>query len=837
MNLCINPDCNRPENLQEELFCQACDSELLIAGQYRVIKRLSKQGGFGQTYEVRDNRTLKVMKILAKDSDQVVELFQREAEILSQLNCSGIPKGEAYFTYFPANSKTPLHCLVMEKIEGMDLETYQEKRNNRPVDEIVAFKWLKQILEILDELHSYNLFHRDIKPSNIILRPDGNLALIDFGAVRQITATIVGGESSTKIYTPGYAPPEQEKGYAVPQSDFYALGRTLVYLLSGKSPTDTVIYDLYNNKLNWRKYAQNLDSDFADLIDFMMQESAALRPKNVQSILQEMAEIGAKKSKYKSIINTDNKENSAVNNLAKNITAERAIALNSQSSEERTTRSQIVTKLPAGASPKSERKIQQFIQKSLINKIINLKTGLIFAAILAIIGIFNSLKSDRAEFTLIPETEIDIYDRQPHKNKFKLDWISQGDRVLLRGRGNRFRDLGIEAFNQQRYAEAIDLFAKGVQSNRNDPEVQIYLNNARARLAGNSLKIATVVPIDSQQASSEELLRGVADAQTKFNEAGGIDGRLVEVIIANDDDKPERAAQIAREIVKNSEILAVVGHNSSGATKAGLAEYQKAGMPVVSPVSSSIYLASDVFFRTILSDFESGRKLAEYTKNSLKIARVAVFYNENSTYSKSLLRAFEENFDRKGGQIIAAIDISDPKLNPQKEIKTLRGKVEAIALFPRTVDISTAVSLARANLELPGKKFKTIGGDTLYSSDTLNSGGLAVNGLVLAVPWFSENQPYAKLAASRWLGTVNWRTATSYDATLAVLSSLSERSTRQSVLENLKQVRISAAESSGEALRFSPTGERQGDPVLVRVSTDTSNRPRGTKFGFQLIRE
>ncbi|MGK7874586.1 MAG: serine/threonine protein kinase, partial [Xenococcaceae cyanobacterium] len=238
MSLCINPSCPKPKNAENQLFCQACGSELLLAGRYRVTHLLSDKGGFGNTYQVIHHNTFQVLKVLTNNHPKAVELFEQEARVLSQLNHRGIPKGEGDFTYFPRNSQNPLHCLVMEKIEGMDLEEYQKHRENRPIDQKLALEWLTQLAEILHEVHGHNFFHRDIKPSNIILRADGQLVLIDFGAVRQVTATIMAGAQNTGIYTPGYAPPEQEKGYAVPQSDFYALGRTFVYLLTGKAPTD-----------------------------------------------------------------------------------------------------------------------------------------------------------------------------------------------------------------------------------------------------------------------------------------------------------------------------------------------------------------------------------------------------------------------------------------------------------------------------------------------------------------------------------------------------------------------------------------------------------------------
>ncbi len=255
MSICINPRCRNPQNPDNFLFCQACGSELLLAGRYRVTRLLSGKGGFGNTYEVTRDDTPKVLKVLTNPIPKAVELFQQEARVLSQLNHPGIPKGEMDFTFFPRDSQEPLHCLVMEKIEGLNLEEYLQGRQNRPIDQRLALEWLTKVAEVLHEVHQRQFFHRDIKPSNIMLRANGHLVLIDFGAVRQVTGTIMSGGRSTSIYTAGYAAPEQERSYAVLASDFFALGRTFVYLLTGKQPTDTDIYDHYNNELRWRNYA------------------------------------------------------------------------------------------------------------------------------------------------------------------------------------------------------------------------------------------------------------------------------------------------------------------------------------------------------------------------------------------------------------------------------------------------------------------------------------------------------------------------------------------------------------------------------------------------------
>jgi serine/threonine protein kinase len=182
----------------------------------------------------------------------------------------------------------------MEKIEGLNLEEWLHQQENQPLSQAQALSWLKQLVEILHQVHQQLYFHRDIKPSNIMLTRDGQLVLIDFGSVREVSHTYlvkVSGEPDvTGIISPGYTPIEQANGKAVPQSDFFALGRTFVYLLTGKSPND-FLEDPRNGKLLWQHRAPQVSKAVTDLIDDLMAPFPANRPHNAQMILQRLAAI------------------------------------------------------------------------------------------------------------------------------------------------------------------------------------------------------------------------------------------------------------------------------------------------------------------------------------------------------------------------------------------------------------------------------------------------------------------------------------------------------------------------------------------------------------------
>ena len=203
--------------------------------EYEVLRILA-QGGMSTTYLVYDYQNCKLAVLKAINAELALrakarEMFQREARILQSLEHPAIPK---YYDFFDTQER---YSLVMEMIHGKSLDRIPT------VTPIQAIEWLLQTSSILDYLHGRNppLIHRDIKPENLILRySTGKITLIDFGAVKEATTP-----PGTKIVTPGYGAPEQQRGTPCVQSDFYSLGTTLIYLLTKRSPSDFYITSKY----------------------------------------------------------------------------------------------------------------------------------------------------------------------------------------------------------------------------------------------------------------------------------------------------------------------------------------------------------------------------------------------------------------------------------------------------------------------------------------------------------------------------------------------------------------------------------------------------------------
>lgn len=292
MSYCPNPRCGDRINADTATHCHCCGTALLLRDRYRLVQPLRELDEWDpiDVFEVDDNGQPRVLKLLKNKLFQ--KTFEREASILQQLNHEGIPQvaPDGYFSC--EMDGRDVFFLVMEKVEGSNLETWLQ--THEPIDQTTAVNWLTQLLKILTQLHQKELFHRDIKLSNIMLRSSGHLTLIDFGSVRPMTNTYFakvgsgGPREVTSVVSPGYTPVEQVSGRAVPQSDFYSLGRSLVHLLTGKHPID-LPEDETTGLLDWRdQLSHPLDDWLVELLDSMMAPFPGQRPANVTLIQQRL---------------------------------------------------------------------------------------------------------------------------------------------------------------------------------------------------------------------------------------------------------------------------------------------------------------------------------------------------------------------------------------------------------------------------------------------------------------------------------------------------------------------------------------------------------------------
>lgn len=213
------------------------EAEQILHDRYQIKQKLGQNAG-RQTWLSQDLETQEtvIIKFLAFGGDiqwDDLKLFEREAQVLKQLNHPQIPQ---YRDYFSIDDRVLWFCLVQEYIPGSSLKDLLQQRKKFTEKEVYEIGI--QVLKILHHLHRLNppVLHRDIKPSNLILGENNQVYLVDFGAVQDRAVTE--GATFTVVGTYGYAPLEQFGGRAVPASDLYALGATLIHLLTGIPPAD-----------------------------------------------------------------------------------------------------------------------------------------------------------------------------------------------------------------------------------------------------------------------------------------------------------------------------------------------------------------------------------------------------------------------------------------------------------------------------------------------------------------------------------------------------------------------------------------------------------------------
>ena len=402
-----------------------------------------------------------------------------------------------------------------------------------------------------------------------------------------------------------------------------------------------------------------------------------------------------------------------------------------------------------------------------------------------------------------------ILEKEDHSRKsltdlfylYKRDWVEPY--ILIEPGFNFYLTTGADYFDRKQYPEAIALFKNAIDGDRTDPIAQIYFNNSKARLQSKetskpSYKIAVVVAYSGNEFhvdASKHVLRGIADAQTQFNENNGKDGRWLEIVVVNDKNQSGIAKEVAEYLAQNSDILAVIGHHSSEGTQAALGVYEENLIAIVSPTSTSSKLCSKNFFRTIGSTKAIASKYVSYikdylNKDYLNLDRVAIFYHKDNEYSQILKDDFTEAFQGQGGKITELLDMTDPLLDLDEAIKNC--KVEIALVLPSIETNCVAIAIANKNAKQPQPpKLQLLFATSLPENSTLEKGGAAVEGVVLVSPSLVKESKYMQYAKDRWQQPdLNWRVVTAYNATQAIIEAIG-RSTvvnRIAILENLEKL-------------------------------------------------
>jgi ABC-type branched-subunit amino acid transport system substrate-binding protein len=805
---CTRIGCARPLNIFPELedsvllktvpqrHCHHCGMHLILDGRYIPFQRL-RQGGFGSVFLAFDRRTPAMKRCIVKQLQfntsftpaqiaTATTLFHREAEVLESLGeHPRIPRFFAFLEIdaeeFTTAQPQRLLYLVQDYIEGQDLQ--RELQGKGRLNQTEVKRVLQEVLEILDFMHSRNVIHRDIKPSNIVRDLEGKLHLIDFGAVKQIisTATTIAQVPAlgvTGICTPEYAPAEQRQCHAIyPSSDLYALGVTCLHLLSGEHPPN--LFDFRNHTWLWDKVEIDQNSQLFRVLERMLKEVPVDR---FQSAREALVSLNGSSS---------NTLNGQVNHLGNNND----------------------TVIPLDTKPqKSPSKFLMPANRRLVASGVGVAGGLMATGLLA----FNLMKPNAMG--------------------------SFGNYALLKAEGTnnsdfqKFKADGITALSQKNYPVAVQNFQAALTKNPNAPETRIFLNNA---LIGSepSQTIAVSIPINEEENNYRalEMLRGFAHAQQNLNSNKKT---KIKIEIFDDNDKKEKSEGIAKQLADRSDILGVVGHNSSGVSLAAAEVYNSRQVPFITPVSISSQLTGNnkpYIFRTNVRGEVVAQELANLMLNKSKKKKAAIFYVPKSSYSKELQAQFSRKLISAGGEVVGSFDISEASSIASSLKQAFAKKAEVIVLFPSHKYRKNAWAVLRNRQEQYPNT--VVFGDiaTLYSYETLNEARSAAQGMILGVSWHIDEQDTAFSRESRnmWQSSVNWATATSYNALQAMGTAIQSdpKPARSSVRDLLGSMKFAGA--AGDFQFFN--GDPNDRVTMVKVEKTAATRRYSSGTGYDFV--
>jgi len=450
------------------------------------------------------------------------------------------------------------------------------------------------------------------------------------------------------------------------------------------------------------------------------------------------------------------------------------------------------------------------------------------------------------------------------------DGVSSGEKLLVQTSALWSKQRGINEFADGNYPEALKLLKQSWREDRRDPETLIYINNALLKaINAEYYTIAIVVPIRRNQDGSilnanlaEELLRGIAQAQTEVNlgllaanennkdfpgqgflEPKAIKGKGLKVIIADDGNIKSYAVQRANYLVTQPDILAVIGHYTSDMTVETVDIYNRNKLVAISPGSTTEELTRKprkFFFRTAPTTSIEAESLV----NQLLLVgekKAAVFYNPNSPFTASLWEEFKKQFEAQGGEtsrISNYYDLSKNNFNAEAAIKEVEkgGKI-ALLVIPDgqvTNSLENALKMIKANND----RNWVVGPWTLYDPGTLELAKdlKSVEKLGISVFWHpltSFDKKFPQNVEKLWGGPVNTRAALTYDAARTLIKALEEQPepSREGMQKTLAEPNFKAEGATGIIEFDSNTRNRKNPPKLLVHIVPCSKE----KFGFTFV--
>jgi len=339
-------------------------------------------------------------------------------------------------------------------------------------------------------------------------------------------------------------------------------------------------------------------------------------------------------------------------------------------------------------------------------------------------------------------------------------------------------------------------------------------------------KLGVVGPFTGDGAQFGEMIRmGVEMKAHEINEAGGINGVMLELELQDDKGDPKEAANVAQKLGSDPDVLAVIGHFNSSCSLAGKEVYNQMNVLQLSPGSTNVTVCEggDWTFRNVYRDDYQGYFIADYIQNVLGYEKVAVFF-DNDDYGRGLRDAFAERAEEIGLEIVAEEAYVRDTQEYTPQLTQIRAKDPDIIFISGLYANAAMILTQSKNLDI---QTPFIGGDGLLSSDLIKNEGSAAEGTIITCPFLptvedEKTREFVEAFEKKYNEKPDAWAALSYDAVGIVAEAIAEVGTDRTAIRDYV-ASLDSPESAYEGVTGMTYFDENGDvmkPLVVAVVRD-----------------
>lgn len=236
----------------------------------------------------------------------------------------------------------------------------------------------------------------------------------------------------------------------------------------------------------------------------------------------------------------------------------------------------------------------------------------------------------------------------------------------------------------------------------------------------------------------QSAINGVLMAASEVNQAGGINGRKIDVVIEDDKGSPEEAARLTAKLIDQNKVIAIIGGGTSGNSRAAAPKAQASHIPMISPSSTdpAVTQTGNYIFRACFVDTFQGEVMASFAVNTLKAKKAAILTDFNSPYSKGLTDYFKLSFGRLGGTIVSEQTYTQGDADFKGQLSTIRSAEPEVIYIPGYYgDVALIAKQAR----MIGLTQPLLGGDGWDAPELWQIGGDSLNGAYISTHYSPDN--------------------------------------------------------------------------------------------------